>query len=57
MLPESETIPTDLDISASGSSGIPTSSLYSERNSYVSGDFPEAGSDLVSGVVPTIRPR
>ncbi|KAJ0028290.1 hypothetical protein Pint_35120 [Pistacia integerrima] len=57
MLPESETILTDSDISASGSSGIPTSSLYSERNSYVSGDFPEAGSDLVSGVVPTIRPR
>ncbi|KAJ0089278.1 hypothetical protein Patl1_31605 [Pistacia atlantica] len=57
MLPESETIPTDSDISASRSSGIPTSSLYSGRNSYVSGDFPEAGSDLVSGVVPTIRPR
>ncbi|KAJ0088593.1 hypothetical protein Patl1_31590 [Pistacia atlantica] len=57
MLPESETIPTDSYISASGSSGIPTSSLYSERNSYVSGGFPEGGSDLVSGVVPTIRPR
>ncbi|KAJ0087846.1 hypothetical protein Patl1_31585 [Pistacia atlantica] len=57
MLPESETIQTDSDISASGSSGIPTSSVYSGRNSYVSGDFPEAGSDLVSGVVPTIKPR
>ncbi|KAJ0087853.1 hypothetical protein Patl1_31589 [Pistacia atlantica] len=54
MLPESETILTDSDTSASG---IPTSSLYSGRSSYMSGDFPEAGSDLVSGVVPTIRPR
>ncbi|KAJ0028499.1 hypothetical protein Pint_35116 [Pistacia integerrima] len=57
MLPKSETIQTDSDISASGSSGIPTSSAYSRRNSYVSGDFPEAGSDLVSGAVPTIKPR
>ncbi|KAJ0087854.1 hypothetical protein Patl1_31588 [Pistacia atlantica] len=54
MLLESETILIDSDISTSG---IPTSSLYSERNSYVSGDFPEARSGLVSGVVPTIRPR
>ncbi|KAJ0088592.1 hypothetical protein Patl1_31593 [Pistacia atlantica] len=54
MLPESETIPTDSYILASGSSGIPTSSLYSERNSYVSGGFLSEG-DLVSGVVPTIE--
>ena len=46
MLPESGNSPLESDISAS--------SLNSGRNTSVT-QFP--GSDLVSGVIPTIRPR
>ncbi|KAJ9693581.1 hypothetical protein PVL29_009505 [Vitis rotundifolia] len=45
---------SESNTSGSGISGMGTSAVYPGRNSYVSG-FP--GSDLVSGVIPTIRPR
>ncbi|KAK4834196.1 hypothetical protein QYF36_018652 [Acer negundo] len=56
--PEPDTIPTESDVSVSSEmSGIfaSSSSLYSRRNLYAG--LPEVGSDLVSGVIPTIRPR
>ena len=54
-LPESDTVQLELDASSSGISGSTTLSVYAKRNPYVSMDFPR--SDLVSGVMPTIRPR
>ncbi|KAI9154126.1 hypothetical protein LWI28_021360 [Acer negundo] len=56
--PEPDMIPTESDVSVSSEmSGIfaSSSSLYSRRNLYAG--LPEVGSDLVSGVIPTIRPR
>ncbi|CAL5335322.1 unnamed protein product [Camellia sinensis] len=55
LLPQSEAIPLELEASSSGMSRSALSSVYSRKNSHVSMDFP--GSDLVSGVIPTIRPR
>ncbi|KAA8517619.1 hypothetical protein F0562_015093 [Nyssa sinensis] len=56
VLPESDTIPSELDASTSGMSvSAAPSTVYSRRNSYVSLDF--HGSNLVSGVIPTIKPR
>ncbi|XP_057972137.1 probable LRR receptor-like serine/threonine-protein kinase At1g06840 [Malania oleifera] len=54
LLPESNTIPL---VSDASTSGVPSSvpSAYSGRNSYPSTEF--LGSNLVSGVFPTIRPR
>ncbi|XP_057513677.1 probable LRR receptor-like serine/threonine-protein kinase At1g06840 [Actinidia eriantha] len=54
-LPESDTVQLELNASSSGISESATSSVYVKRSPYVSMDFP--GSDLVSGVIPTIRPR
>lgn len=54
MLPQSGHSPLVSDASASDISGQDPPSLYSGRNISVT-QFP--GSDLVSGVVPTIRPR
>lgn len=57
MVPESDSLPSQMDDdSSSGMSAIETGPLYSERNSYVSSNY-IVGSDLVSGVVPTIKPR
>lgn len=57
ILLESDTIPTESDICASKSLRFVLSSLYSRRNSYVSVDFQEIESNLVSGVIPGIKPR
>ncbi|WJZ92371.1 hypothetical protein VitviT2T_011373 [Vitis vinifera] len=54
MLPQAGHGRSKSDTSASGISVMGTTAVYPGRNSYVSG-FP--GSDLVSGVIPTIRPR
>ncbi|KAJ9693578.1 hypothetical protein PVL29_009502 [Vitis rotundifolia] len=54
MLPQAGHSQSESDTSSSGISVMDTSAVYPGRNSYVSG-FP--GSDLVSGVIPTIRPR
>lgn len=56
ILPESDTTPSEL----TGSSSIEMSNLGPtqldfRRNLYVSSDYP--GSDLISGVIPTINPR
>lgn len=62
MLPESDNTPpeSNLNMTSSGNSmasaSPPSSSLYGGRNSYVSMDL-LPGSDLVSGVIPTIAPR
>lgn len=59
--PEHDTIPAETsDVSVSSDmSGVlassSISSLYSRRNLYSS--LNEAGSDLISGVIPTIKPR
>ncbi|KAL5807667.1 hypothetical protein ACOSQ3_028358 [Xanthoceras sorbifolium] len=57
--PEADTIPTESDVSASSEmSGIIASSTpYSRRSLYTSDGLLEVGSKLVSGVIPTIRPR
>ncbi|KAH7515120.1 hypothetical protein FEM48_Zijuj11G0162300 [Ziziphus jujuba var. spinosa] len=48
--------PNSMDGSSSaGTSGIEMGQLYSERNTYAFSDY--TGSNLVSGVVPTIKPR
>ncbi|KAL8516988.1 hypothetical protein ACS0TY_015287 [Phlomoides rotata] len=61
MLPESDSTPeSNLNLASSGNSmasaSPPSSSLYDGRRSYVSMDL-LPGSDLVSGVIPTIAPR
>ena len=50
LLPES-------DASIFGVSGVDRSPLYSERNSQSQMTTENFGSELVSGVIPTIRPR
>ncbi|XP_062073081.1 probable LRR receptor-like serine/threonine-protein kinase At1g06840 [Humulus lupulus] len=57
ILSQSETNHSDLNASSSSAlAGFgPTSSLYYDKNMYVSTDY--AGSNLVSGVFPDIRPR
>ncbi|KAH7554648.1 hypothetical protein JRO89_XS12G0252800 [Xanthoceras sorbifolium] len=57
--PEADTIPTESDVSASSEmSGIIASSTpYSRRSLYASDGLLEVGSELVSGVIPTIKPR
>ncbi|KAM7532104.1 hypothetical protein LguiB_035514 [Lonicera macranthoides] len=56
MLPEEDRIVSlELEESTSGTSVSASSSVYSRRKTYVSMDA--SGSDLVSGVIPTIRPR
>ncbi|KAL5550411.1 hypothetical protein UlMin_000587 [Ulmus minor] len=56
MLPQSETSISDFNASSSaGISGFTPTSLDYGNSMYLSSDYP--GSDLVSGVVPTIRPR
>lgn len=60
MVPESDNTASglNLNMSSSGNSvaSPPSSSLYDERRTYVSMDL-LPGSDLVSGVIPTINPR
>ncbi|XP_011095176.1 probable LRR receptor-like serine/threonine-protein kinase At1g06840 isoform X1 [Sesamum indicum] len=48
---------TVLDMSSSGTSvaSAPSSSVYDRRSTYLTIDLP--GTDLVSGVIPTMRPR
>ncbi|OWM81599.1 hypothetical protein CDL15_Pgr007637 [Punica granatum] len=53
-LPQSDTVTPESDTSSSATSGSILSSIYG-RDSYTSSNF--QGSDLVSGVIPTIRPR
>ncbi|KAL0450882.1 UNVERIFIED_CONTAM: putative LRR receptor-like serine/threonine-protein kinase [Sesamum latifolium] len=55
MVPESDH--TALGMSSSGTSvaSAPSSSVYDRRSTYLTIDLP--GSDLVSGVIPTIKPR
>ncbi|KAL0310105.1 UNVERIFIED_CONTAM: putative LRR receptor-like serine/threonine-protein kinase [Sesamum radiatum] len=55
MVPESDH--TALDMLSSGDSvaSAPSSSVYDRRSTYLTIDLP--GSDLVSGVIPTIKPR
>ncbi|KAL5550405.1 hypothetical protein UlMin_000581 [Ulmus minor] len=56
MLPQSETSTSDGNASSSsGTSRFTPTSLDYGNSAYVSRDYP--GSDLVSGVIPTIRPR
>ena len=55
VLSESDMIPTESDASVSGVSGVGSSPLYSGRNSLVTTEI--LGSELVSGEIPTIRPR
>ena len=56
MLPEQDRIVSlELEESTSGTSVSGSSSVNSRRKTYVSMDA--FGSDLVSGVIPTIRPR
>ncbi|WRX22228.1 GNAT domain - like 10 [Theobroma cacao] len=57
VLPESDLIPTGSDASSAGrmSAGYASSPLYSGRNSQ--GTTEILGSELISGVIPTIRPR
>ncbi|PON95107.1 GPCR kinase [Trema orientale] len=54
ILPESDTVISESTSTYSGSSAPPSSSFMT-RNSFVSSSI--SGSDLVSGVVPTISPR
>ncbi|PIN05672.1 Serine/threonine protein kinase [Handroanthus impetiginosus] len=55
--PESTALELNLNTSSSGNSvrSAPSSSLYDRRSTYVSMDLP--GGDLVSGVIPPIKPR
>ncbi|PON60517.1 GPCR kinase [Parasponia andersonii] len=56
MAPQPETNPSNSDASSSTTSvGFAPTSLYYERNMYISSDY--AGSNLVSGVFPDIKPR
>ena len=57
MVPESVSLPSEVDGSSSGASGSyePTP-LYAQRDSYISSKYLN-GSDLVSGAIPTIKPR
>ncbi|KAF5737306.1 putative LRR receptor-like serine/threonine-protein kinase [Tripterygium wilfordii] len=56
MLPESDTIPSDSDTTTSGTADLAPLSIHSRGSSaYGTNDF--LGSNLVSGVIPTIRPR
>ncbi|XVF65976.1 hypothetical protein PTKIN_Ptkin09bG0293900 [Pterospermum kingtungense] len=58
MLLESEMIPTESDASNSGVLGDSSLPLYSTgRNSHSPMSTDITGSELVSGVIPTIRPR
>ena len=57
LLPESDLIPTESDASISGVSGVDPSPLYSGRNSQSQMTTESLGSELVSGEIPTIRPR
>lgn len=55
MLPESDTNVTESLVTDSGKLVTPPSSSSSMKNPYVSQDV--SGSDLVSGVIPTVAPR
>ena len=55
MMPESDTKTTDSFITEPGKLVSPSSSSTPTKNPYVSSDV--SGSDLVSGVIPTIAPR
>lgn len=56
VIPQSEANnPSDSNGSSSTASGFASTSLYYERNMYISSDY--AGSNLVSGVFPDIKPR
>ncbi|KAL5550404.1 hypothetical protein UlMin_000580 [Ulmus minor] len=55
MLPQSDTSISDFSASSAGISGFTPTSLDYGNNIHVLSDYP--GSDLVSGVVPTIRHR
>ncbi|XP_022735692.1 probable LRR receptor-like serine/threonine-protein kinase At5g37450 [Durio zibethinus] len=57
LLPESDMIPTESDASISGVSGVGSSQLYFGRNSPYPMNTEILGSELVSGVIPTIKPR
>ncbi|XP_056172457.1 probable LRR receptor-like serine/threonine-protein kinase At1g06840 [Syzygium oleosum] len=55
MLPETDTITSESEASGSGIGDSGPQPLYPRRSPYTSTDL--VGSDLVSGVIPTIRPR
>lgn len=56
MLSNSKTNTSDSNASSSTASvGFAPIALYHERNTYISSDY--AGSNLVSGVFPDIKPR
>ena len=59
MLPESDSIqslPPEVDGSSSGVSGYEPTPLNSQGNTHISSNY-DTGSDLVSGVIPPIKPR
>lgn len=55
MLQQSEPILSESEATTSGMSGVDSPSLYATRKPIDSSDF--LGSDLVSDIMPTIRPR
>ncbi|XVE80707.1 hypothetical protein DITRI_Ditri15bG0002300 [Diplodiscus trichospermus] len=57
LIPESDLYPTESDPSISGRSGVGSSPVYPGRNSHPQMTTEIFGSDLVSGVIPSIRPR
>ncbi|XP_022735685.1 probable LRR receptor-like serine/threonine-protein kinase At5g37450 isoform X3 [Durio zibethinus] len=57
LLPESDMIPTESDASISEVSGVGSSHLYFGKNSHPQMTTEIIGSELVSGVIPTIKPR
>ena len=57
MAPESVSLPSEVDGSSSGvSAGYEPTPLYSQGDTNISSNY-LTGSDLVSGVIPTIKPR
>ena len=56
MVPESDSLPSEVDGSSSGVSGYEPTPLNSQGNTHISSNY-DTGSDLVSDVIPPINPR